>query len=224
MFKSFNIAVESINLSKKQFFIYFIIFFINIPIIGFTGIRFLPAISIFVYGFIGYYKKNRKRYLFYIFISPMFHFAMWTIVGLFLVSLITPKIFMNRMKIFGIIIFLVGNFNLDELIIVFIRHINEIYPLFNQGTYILSEKYGTRYGLHSNILGIIGSRLISFISIGIFMFVIFYFKNHKKYSFIYLGIILLFLLQNNSDPFYRYGGCITFIMILINLSDKFLLK
>ena len=224
LFKSFNLVVKNIKLSKKQFFIYFIVLLMNIPIIGFTGLRFLPAISIFVYGVIGYYKKKENKYFIAIFTAPLIHFGMWLMTALFVISLFFPKMIMKKINIYGIIIFIISNFNLNILILKTIEYINNIKPLFNPGTYILNAKYGSKFGLHSNVLGIISSKLLLFLPLAIFLIILLYIKNYKKYSFVYLGIVMMFLLQNNNEPFNRYSTCLLFIVYLLNVSNKFFTK
>lgn len=101
LMKSLFIVMKQKNIENKKYFMFFSLFFISIPIIEYTGIRFLPAVSIFVYSIILKNKKNKKIYIIFMISSIFFHSSMVLLIFLFLINeIIGQKIDIKIYKLF----------------------------------------------------------------------------------------------------------------------------
>lgn len=142
-FKSLKIILEKSN--KPHYLKYYIFYYISIPIIGYTGIRFLPAASIFIYSLVLKYIKNDKKYIFYMLSSCFFHSAMFLLVVLFYFNkYILNKIKIKIWKIILIISIIIG-FSLNtEILLLIIKYINQLGYIYISSDYLYG-KWGIDY-------------------------------------------------------------------------------
>lgn len=173
--------------SNKLIVLYMIYIFISIPIIGFSGIRFVPAVSILTYGLI------RKR-LFWMILASLVHSSCWAIVLLYI---LTKLIKFNINNIFSKIwlflcLFLSKYLTVEKWIII-IKYINSFNLVYVTPNYILG-KWGIQYlETRETFLSKLVNITIIELGIIIIIFYIFfiYYKRKDNFAF-FLGLLIIF--------------------------------
>ena len=142
LLKSYTIVINKNNISKISYIFLFFFTYISIPIIGYTGVRFLPATAIFTFAVL-----NKKKWirLFFPIVSILIHssFLLCTFLFYFCIFFCRKK---RRLYIFFIIFsFILGILLNEKVILEIIRKINELDVIYiSPGTYI-SGKWGAGF-------------------------------------------------------------------------------
>lgn len=218
-FKSLKIILEKSN--KFYYLKYYIFYYISIPIIGYTGIRFFPAAPIFIYSLILKYIKNNKKYIFYMFISCFFHSSMFLLVVLFYFN----EHILKRMKLKvykGILIISIflGILLNTEILLIIIKKINSIGYIYVSEGYLYG-KWGIDYlkefkgiSFYKNLFLFIFERSIIIL---FFLLIETNKKSIKKYLFL-LGSFCLFVMKF-ATIFERYFKIFFFLSLLISFFE-----
>lgn len=149
-FKSLKIILDSKKeYSNKERLGIYILFYSLIPIIGYTGIRFFPALSIILYSIVLKYKFNNKKYIFFAGISCLVHTSMLLPMLILILSsnILYVKFFKNikSIKILSLLLFILGYFFINSnLVYEVITLINNIGYIYISPMYI-SGKWGEEY-------------------------------------------------------------------------------
>ena len=211
LLKTFKI---SINERKKEKIIYLFLFFltyISIPIIGYTGIRFIPAISIFIFGV---FCKKKYNKIFFPILSVFIHTSMLIPV---LIFYFCEMFLRNNIKIFKVLIvfsLLMGILISPNTLVYFINKFNELNIIYVNPNYIVGY-WGMEYIKSRNTLAskIVYYLLFMLEFLIIIFFNIFIYKKVKKRN----KNLILFL-SCFSLILYRYStfwGRYTMILILL---------
>lgn len=229
LIKSLFVVMKQKNIENKKYFMFFSLFFISIPIIEYTGIRFLPAVSIFIYSLILKYRKNKKTYIIFMISSIFFHSSMILLILLFLVNeIIGQKIDIKIYKLFFLISLFLGiilNANrLDNII----KLINKLGYIYLSPAYI-TGKWGAGYLKRLKILeGLYYYRQIVLLNLKKIVIVAYFLlikKDNKQIDkyICMLGIVCMSI-SLFQTPFERYFKVFFFLIIIFNVSNKLLNK
>lgn len=224
LMKSLFIVMKQKNIKNKKYFI-----FLSIPIIEYTGIRFLPAVSIFVYSIILKYKKNKKAYIVFMISSIFFHSSMILLILLFLINeIIGQKINIKIYKLFFLISLFLGiilNADILDNIIKLINKLGYIYfsPAYTTGNWEVG--YLKRLKLLEGLYYYRQMILLNLKKIVIVAYFLLIKKNNKQIDkyFCMLGILCMSI-SLFQTPFERYFRVFFFLIIIFNVSNKLLSK
>lgn len=152
LFKTLKIMLIKYNIKYR--ILCYILLFIIIPINGYTGIRFYPAVSIFTYGYILQSDLNKKKGYIYMILSIFIHISILLPLILYIISkiiaFIKNKSLLNYILIISLIIGIIGIEKLMRIFIYFLPEKFQIYIL----PYISSEGFwGKEYGKQYNYIG-----------------------------------------------------------------------
>lgn len=214
-FKSLKIILEKSN--KAYYLRYYIFYYMSIPIIGYTGIRFLPAASIFIYSLILKYINNDKKYFFYMFGSCFFHSAMILLIILFYFNeYLLRKLSLKIYKIILIISIILGFLLNTEILSIIIKKVNELGFIYIDNNYLYG-KWGVGYlkqfkGLsyYKNLFLFVLDKSIVFL---------YFFLNKRKNNtkkFLYLLGSFCLLTMKFATIFERYFKIFFFSALLIS--------
>lgn len=146
-YKSLSEVLKKVEVGKGKYLKYSITLFLLIPIVGYTGIRFLPAAALACYGIISYEILFRKKIgIIYLVLATFIHSSIWLIIFCILIKEIL-KIKIKFLKLLSIIslIFMLIEKNKPLFIIKIIDYINSFnYINLGVSTYI-TGKWGNNY-------------------------------------------------------------------------------
>lgn len=229
LMKSLFIVMKQKNIENKKYFMFFSLFFISIPIIEYTGIRFLPAVSLFVYSIILKNKKNKKIYIIFMISSIFFHSSMVLLIFLFLINeIIEQKIDIKIYKLFFFISLFLGIILNADILGNIIKLINELGYIYLSPAYI-TGKWGEGYLKRLKMLeGLYYYRQMVLLSLKKIVIVAYFLlikKNNKKIDkYICMLGILCMSISLFQTPFERYFRVFFFLTIIFNVSNKLLNK
>lgn len=218
LFKTLELVITKTKLKGIERVICYIITYLSFSIIGYTGVRFYPAMSLMLYSIIVTCKLRKKIYILLGFLAIMIHSSM--LIPFTLLVLIEFKVLYRvNTKILKLFI-LISNI-LGKLISV--RLLSEIATTINQNTNLIkisdsyiNGKWGIDFISHYNIIGKIvkyyfpfWTFIIIFLLYGIFLL-----EKSKIDYFIAYMIIFSFMFQNFQTIFFRYSR-LTIILIII---------
>ena len=216
LLKVFEKSIDKKNVSNLTYFSLFIISYISIPIIGYTGMRFLPATAIFIFAII--VEKNKYIRLVYMIFSILIHTSILVPVLIFYFC----KFFLKKRIRFNKILILtsifLGAFLEPYKLLNLFNEINKFNIIYISPNYILG-KWGMGF-IESRITLI--SKLVNYILlylrfIIIFLFNIFFYNNKNNKNFIKKNFILLFscfcfMLYRYFTFWERYTNILIFII------------
>ena len=198
-----------IKIKQDKLIVYYLGYvFISIPIIGYTGIRFVPAISILVYGLI------RKK-LFWMILASLVHSSCWAIVLLYSILKLININFGNIFSKIGLFFCLIISKYLTlEKWVMIVKYINTFNLIYLTPNYILG-KWGMQYleTRGSFISKLVNITIIEFgILIIIFYSLFIYYKRKDIFLYI-LGLsIILF-----KDIYVLYERYVYIFLLYITL-------
>lgn len=124
LLKSLCILLRNRKIESKKYITFYLMYLMIIPILGYTGIRMIVGISLFIYSMVLKYELNKKYYVFFMLLSPLCHISI--VLPIFL--LLFNEYFLKKInnKILKIILFtsLCCGLILDKLIVVLYKNIN----------------------------------------------------------------------------------------------------
>lgn len=225
LFKTLELIITRIKLKGVYRVICYIITYLSFSIIGYTGIRFYPAMSLMAYSIIATYKLRKKVYILLALLATMIHSSM--VVPLVLLVLIELK-FLYRVNIKIMKLFILISSVLGKLISV--RLLSEIATIINQNINLIkisesyiSGRWGIEFISHYNIIGKIvkyyfpfWTFIIIFLLYGIFLLE----KNKIDYFIAYI-IMFCFMLQNFQTIFFRYSRLTILLIITLTIYKIF---
>lgn len=218
--KAFFIELKNKKV-KKYYFLFFIIFFLHIPVTGYTGVRFYPAVSIFTYGIILYFKKEKKSILYFL-IAVLIHFSMIIPLSLLLLYRILKRYFtISFLKKLVLFSFVLGLFLSESFISSIVQALNQVFfkkEFFNL-VYIGGE-WGIKYIQKFSTIGYIDflfQLALKKISLLFYLFTLD--KNDKRVRYILLLVSLVLILQNFKTPFERYFYIVYPLIIISNIKS-----
>lgn len=190
------------NVTNFSYMFLFSFTYISIPIIGYTGIRFLPALAIFAFGVL---SKKRWTQLLFPIIAILIHssFVLCTFLFYFCIFFCRKKI---KVYIFFIVFsFILGILLNEKVILEVIKEVNRLNIIYiSPNNYILGE-WGTKF-IESRISTT--SKIINYIFLGLRVFILIYLNisfykiKFNKKNFILNNFILA--LSCFCLIFYRY--------------------
>lgn len=188
MYKSLELVLDKKNISRNIYLCIFIITYFITPIIGYTGIRFYPALFLNCYGILLYLKKNDNKGLIYIIISILVHMSfILSIIMLIISKILYQSLNSKIFKILSITIIIKSLFWIDIILINIVEIINSLNIIYITPTYITGSwgiAYGTTLNLMGKFLNIYLNRI--FILMITFYYIIFIFKKEKLDYYIIL--------------------------------------
>ncbi|WP_442902214.1 EpsG family protein, partial [Fusobacterium sp.] len=215
-FSSLRVILSKTEKDKRYFWYYFV-FFITIPIIGYTGIRFYPAVAVFIYSLVLSIQKN-KKYIFFMIVAISIHSSILLgVLIFFLNKFILKKIKYDFFKVLFvcsiIISFLLTSNNLKKIV----EMINNLGIVYISQEYIFGKwgiNYLSDFSLFSKIKNII------FLYYKLLIIIIYIFlseeKNEIKKYIILLGSIccIFFKFQTLFD---RYFYITLFLILIVSI-------
>lgn len=225
LFKTLELVITKIKLKGIYRVICYIITYLSFSIIGYTGIRFYPAMSLMVYSIIATYRLRKKVYILLAILATMIHSSM--LIPLVILVLIELK-FLYRVNIKIIKLFILISSVLGKLISV--RLLSEIATIINQNTTLIkisdsyiNGKWGIDFISYYNIIGKIvkyyfpfWTFIIIFLLYGVFLLE----KNKIDYFIAYI-ITFCFMLQNFQTIFFRYSRLTILLIIILTIHKIF---
>lgn len=208
LFKSLFLVMGNRYRGKLRLGIY-LIYFMIIPIVGYTGIRYLPSVAMMCYAIILKCKLNSKKYLIYVILSSCIHVSM-VFPGIILIMIGKLRLNLKQIKLFLFILWIVGIVIDTKVILILIQKINS-YKLIRISPIYITGEWGENYFSQFNVVGkIIETLKLLFSKIIVILYCIFGIKLNKFDIFLFpiLGICLLF--SRYQTIFSRY-----FLLILI---------
>lgn len=222
LLKTFQKSLDKNKLSNLIYLILFFISYISIPIIGYTGIRFLPAIAIFIYGVI--VEKNKYFRLFLFVICVFLHTSVLipVLIFYFCVLILKKEIKYTSVLIFISILF--GILLTPDNLLKIINSINELNIIYIHLGYVLG-KWGMGFieAKPTLISKLTNYTLLYLRFIIVFYFNIFMYEKNKKNNFVKENFILLFscfcfVLYRYFIFWERYTNILIFIIYFISAS------
>lgn len=196
LYSSLKILLDKYRIKNRLK--YYVILFIITPIIEYTGIRFLPAVAVFLYGYLLKTELDKNKGYIYMVSSIFIHYSMILSFFLFVFSKIGKKYLKNRKMINYILIisFIVGIIGSIKLIIM----LTMIFPLEYRNIILAyttsGGNWGIDYGKQFNFIGKLFNVYFfpNFIKLNIIFYTIAIFrKKEKKDLFICLLISFYFI-------------------------------
>lgn len=223
LFKSFfkNLYIKN----NKKYFLAFIIFMSSIPMLAYTGIRFFPAVAVFIYGIFLYFEKN-KRYIIFMGMALFIHFSLIIPVFIFILYvLLKNKLSIKTLKICAIIAFIIGIFLNQNLII---EIVNTLHKTLNKEIIdkaYLTGKWGNSYLSSFNIIGfIVNFTIINLRKIILFLYIFVMDKKEEMNKYILMIIIFDFIIQQFFVPNERYFFVAYYMILILNAKRIDILK
>lgn len=192
-------CLEKINKKSYLTAFYLIYIILAIPIIGYTGIRFAPAVSVAIYGLI--IRKN----LIWLILASCFHSGCLVIIIVYFVAKIIKVDFgKKKSRLLFIIVFFTEKFLTIENWLQIIKFINSLNLVYITPNYILG-KWGIGY-LNSRETLISKIVNITIIELGmlILIFYCFFIYYKRKDNFILFFILLIVLFKKFFIFYERY--------------------
>ena len=221
LLNTFQKSINKNKISNLNYLILFFISYISIPIIGYTGIRSLPATALFIFAIMK--EKNKYIKLVYLIFSIFIHTSMLIPVSIFYfcVLFFKKEIKYNKSLIF--ISVLIGILLTPNNILNIINNINELNIIYISPNYILG-KWGMDYMKSRNTFI---SKTINYILLNLRLLIILYFNlflYEKKKKQVNKNFILLFscfclVLYRYFIFWERYTNILILIMYFMSISN-----
>lgn len=222
LYKSINIFFLNIrsNYDGKKRLIIYIFLFVLISIVGYTGIRFYPALAVMLYAIILKFKVKDRKYILFSIFAIMIHSSMLlpAILLFFNKFFILSIKNIKKFKIVILIFFLLGNIIDSSKLMYITNYINNLGIIYIHSGYI-SGIWGERY--IEKFIGI--SRIIRIYMILNYnkllslFYTIFIFGKSRLEQYISLLTLFYFFTQNFFSISERYYNlllvCYYFIVI-----------
>lgn len=223
--KAFFIELKEKKI-KKWYFLFFIIFFLHIPVTGYTGVRFYPAVSVFTYGIILYFNKEKKGFV-YLLLSMLIHFSMSIPVFLLIFYIILKRrftvSFLKKLALISLVLGLVLN---ENIILNITQILNQVFfgKEFFSLSYIGGE-WGVEYVQKFNTIGYIDFFIqLTLKKLTLVFYLLTLDEKDKRVKYILLLVILTLVLQNFKTPFERYFYIVFPLIIISNIKSHILKK
>lgn len=222
LFKSLKKVLQEYKIKNEIYLLLYLITYFTIEIIGFTGIRFLPALTINCYGILLYCEYREKKGIFYIILSILIHNSFLLSLAILFLTNFTVKILnRNILKIIAIVIILISVFFIEDILLSLIHYINSFEVIFISPTYVIG-KWGSSYGEDWGIVGRsfrIYLRYFFMLSIGT-IFIVMQLKRKKlDYYICYFSIVSLSLLKLHT--FSQRYFCIVLLLIYFLMLKRY---
>jgi hypothetical protein len=212
--------------------------FIN-PVWNINGVRMYTAMHVFFYGVLSYYLSDNKKKIFWVFLSPFFHFSFFIPAIFFAVYLFLPK---SNLTIYFILFFCSSVFN--EIQIESIRNYIESYvpAIFNRklNSY-MNENYAiaAKEGKESFALYILISKKL--VKVFVYSIIVLFWinskklfenKTHKSFLTMYLFMGSIFQFLSSIPSFHRFDmlqmlffyALLLLVLLNKNISENILNK
>lgn len=219
--KAFYILNEN-SLNKNC---YLIIYLFSIPITCYHGVRFYPALSIFIFSIVLKLKEKNKRAIMFMLISVCIHTSMILpiIIYLFYYFVIKNKISERKIKILGIIGCLVGLILDGQIIFCSFKILYNIFPFLNKiinlnhlGVYLIG-KFGTNILENLSFQGIIAFYVLKILRIIILLLILFLYKDKSNFNkYIYLLCFFALIFANFNTITERIFYVVLYLFLLKN--------
>lgn len=216
LLKSLCVLLKNRKIESKKYITFYLMYLMIIPILGYTGIRMIVGISLFVYSMVLKYELNKKYYIFFMLLSPLCHISI--VLPIFL--LLFNEYFFKKInnKILKIILFisLCCGLILDKLIIVLYENIN--FFKFIPQEYIFGE-WGLNNLIRYNRMWQFIIIFIWGLQILILLYYLFLNNKNKINKYIYILCVYEFLFIKFFDLFRRYFNISLFLIFLFSISN-----
>ena len=223
--KTFFIELKEKKI-KRWYFLFFAIFFLHIPITGYTGVRFYPAVSIFIYGVTLYFKKEKKGFI-YLLLAIFVHFSMIIPVLLLFFYMILKRHFsVNFFKKLALISLVLGLVLNENIISNITQILNQVFfgREFFSLEYIVGE-WGVGYIQKFTTIGYIDFLIqLTLKKLTLVFYLLTLDEKDKRVKYILLLVILTLVLQNFKTPFERYFYIVFPLIIISNIKSHILKK
>lgn len=225
LFKTLELVIIRTKLKGIYRVICYIITYLSFSIIGYTGIRFYPAMSLMVYSIIATCKLRKKKYILLALLATMIHTSMLIpFVLLVLIELkFLYKVNIKFMKFFILISSVLGRLISIKLLSEIAAIINQNITLIKISESYISGRWGIEFISYYNIIGKIvkyyfpfWTFIITFLLYGVFLLE----KNKIDYFIAYI-IIFCFMLQNFQTIFFRYSRLTILLIIVLTIYKIF---
>lgn len=206
---------------RKYYFLFFIIFITSIPITGYTGIRFYPALSLFVYG-IYLYSKNEKKYMIFMCFSFFVHFSLIIPVFIFVIyRFVGKKLSFSFLKKLTIISFILGFVLNEEFLLRIVEILNVLVGKSMFEIQYISGEWGNQFFTSVGLV----QKIVILISVYMRKFILLFYmliadKNKKITKFLFMMASVAFLLQNYKTSFERFFYIEYALILIFILKEK----
>lgn len=193
IFKSLKISLEYNKIEGKKRILSFLFCFLVIPFSDFTGIRYLPAISIFLYSIILKEIKKSKKWIIYFFIAPLIHSFIWINVMLFFLMFKLKEKTLKWLFVISFILGIIFEYNISILYKI-IKIINSFGLITIKEIYV-NGIWGKDYfeGLNKNWFIIEKSKILLEQLILYYYFIFFIIKKHSWKNIEVLSLYLVLI-------------------------------
>lgn len=221
LFKVLNLNLNK-KLTKFEYLSIYILYFLSIPFVGYTGVRFWPALSIMLYGLMLKLKNKDKKWIVYSVLSLGIHSSMLLpLILAICVFYFNPIKSIKKLKLFILISYLIGQIISPENLFKFITFINSLGYIYIPKSYILGiwgagaqNRYETKLSL------LFQSHVFPMLFL---LIIIFYILKYLKYNLLdfYIGYFIMFYLL-----FIKYEiltlryGALVFLLIINSILIK----
>ena len=223
-FKSLHKIIQSRKINSRKYYFYFISYFITIPLTCYQGIRFYPAVSLFVFSIILNLTSNKNYYLFFMLLSILIHISMIFPICIFILyTMLKNKMNKKQFKYMLLGAFICGIFINADII-------KKIYTSFyNILSFIpmnyIEEYIGGKFGVNSfknlSIQGIIAHCILQILKTSFLFIYVFFNKNKNiinKYIYLLIFFSLFFIkFRTIYDRFFYWN---IYLMLLISIYDE----
>lgn len=221
--KSFYIIIKSKKISSQKYYFYLGFYFFSIPLTCYQGIRFYPAVSIFVFSVFLKFVFNKWYYIFFMLGSILIHISMVLPVFIFILySLIKNKINIKIIKIMIFLSFVCGVIINDDIIrklLMFLHNILYFIPLNYVEEYI-GGKFGINNIKNLSNQGLIAYYILQNLKILILLTYTFFNKNKNEINkYIYLLIFFSLFFLKFRTIFERFFYWSIYLMILLSVAE-----
>ncbi|PSV37790.1 EpsG family protein [Photobacterium sp. GB-36] len=209
------------HIKTLDYFLLFIIFILSIPIIQYTGIRFSSALAFLLLSLNYYFLEQKKKSIFFLFLSIFSHIALIIIIPILFVSQKIRVMNFSRSTqiIFIMIMFFIGLFPsiITENAIFLIDKINNLmgWSFISVSTYISGE-WGVGRLTELNSTGQLVANFKTY-SLCLLLFLFCFIVPRKLQlfnSYIFL-VGFVFLFQQYATFFDRYSQvCVIYIIVM----------
>lgn len=215
LFKSLELILK--KKQSKYNNCYYILTFFTVSLIGFSGIRFYPAMILMTYSILNKYIENSRKWIIYGVASCLIHSSM---IAIFIILIIT-EILINKLnfELFKKLIylsFIIGVILNEKVSLFLINEINKIGYIYISPDYIIG-KWGTQYIQQLNLTGRIVEGIIiqNFMKISILLYI--YTCNKSNLNYFLGSLCSIFLMT------YRYHTISTRYFSIISLVIYYIL-
>lgn len=191
LLKTFELSVNKKKISNLNYTILFLLSYISIPIIGYTGIRSLSATAIFIFAVLK--EKNKYMRLIYLIFSIFIHTSMLIPVTIFYFCVLFLKKRVKYSKSLTFIFIFLGILLTPNNFLYLIDNINKLNIIYIYPNYILG-KWGMSFmeAKPTLISKLTNYTLLFLRFVIVFYFNIFIYEKNKKNNFVKENFILLF--------------------------------